>query len=50
MIYVLGGLMISSPCAVTPALYVLSIIMAQVAGQEDLEKSTALKGKKDVCF
>lgn len=38
--------MISAPCAVTPALYFLSIVMAHVAGQEDLEKSTPLKGKK----
>lgn len=38
--------MISSPCAVTPTLYFLSIIMAQVAGQEGLEKSTPLKGKR----
>ncbi|XP_075899979.1 cotranscriptional regulator ARB2A homolog isoform X2 [Nelusetta ayraudi] len=35
--------MISTPCAVTPALYFLCIIMAQVAGQEDPEKSTPLK-------
>lgn len=30
--------------ALTPALYTLWIIMAYVAGQEDREKTTALKG------
>uniref|UniRef100_A0A8C5I8U2 Arb2 domain-containing protein n=1 Tax=Gouania willdenowi TaxID=441366 RepID=A0A8C5I8U2_GOUWI len=35
--------MISCLCAATPALYILWIIMAQVAGQEDKEKTTALK-------
>lgn len=46
VISVLGGLMLSYLCAVTPAVYLLCIIMAQVAGQEDREKSTALKGKR----
>lgn len=32
-------------CAATPPLFVLWIIMAQVAGQEDREKTTALKGE-----
>ncbi|KAK5871317.1 hypothetical protein PBY51_004204 [Eleginops maclovinus] len=36
--------MISHLCAATPALYILWIIMAQIAaGQEDREKTTALK-------
>ncbi|XP_061584951.1 cotranscriptional regulator FAM172A homolog [Cololabis saira] len=30
-------------CATTPALYILWMIMAQVSGQEDREKTTALK-------
>lgn len=46
VISVLRELMISTPCAVTPALYFLCIIMAQVAGQEDPEKSTPLKGRR----
>lgn len=29
----------------TPAFYIFWIIMAQIAGQEDREKTTALKGK-----
>uniref|UniRef100_A0A3Q4M393 ARB2 cotranscriptional regulator A n=1 Tax=Neolamprologus brichardi TaxID=32507 RepID=A0A3Q4M393_NEOBR len=35
--------MLSHFCAATPALFILWIIMAQVAGQEDREKTTALK-------
>lgn len=37
--------MLSHFCAATPALFILWIIMAQVAGQEDREKTTALKGE-----
>ena len=40
-----GGPMRSHLCAATPVLYVLWFTMAQVAGQEDREKTTALKGK-----
>lgn len=39
------GPMLSHFCAATPALFILWIIMAQVAGQEDREKTTALKGE-----
>lgn len=46
MISVLRGLMISAPRAVTPVLYFLCIIMAEVAGEEDREKSTPLKGRR----
>ncbi|XP_037632585.1 cotranscriptional regulator FAM172A homolog isoform X2 [Sebastes umbrosus] len=35
--------MLSHLCAATPALYILWITMAQIAGQEDREKTTALK-------
>uniref|UniRef100_A0A671Y8M4 ARB2 cotranscriptional regulator A n=1 Tax=Sparus aurata TaxID=8175 RepID=A0A671Y8M4_SPAAU len=35
--------MLSHLCAATPALYILWFTMAQVAGQEDREKTTALK-------
>ncbi|KAG7243936.1 hypothetical protein INR49_006094, partial [Caranx melampygus] len=35
--------MLSHLCAATPTLYILWITMAQVAGQEDREKTTALK-------
>eukprot|EP00064_Thunnus_orientalis_P007291 superscaffoldBa00000798_g7311 len=35
--------MLSHLCAAIPALYILWIAMAQVAGQEDREKTTALK-------
>lgn len=37
--------MLSNLCAALPALYTLFITMAQVAGQEEREKSTALKGE-----
>lgn len=45
VIVVRGGPMLSHLCAATPALYILWITMAQIAGQEDREKTTALKGK-----
>ncbi|XP_036954649.1 cotranscriptional regulator FAM172A homolog isoform X1 [Acanthopagrus latus] len=38
-----GGPMRSHLCAATPVLYILWFTMAQVAGQEDREKTTALK-------
>lgn len=40
--------MLSHLCAATPALYILWITMAQIAGQEDREKTTALKGKYEM--
>lgn len=45
VIIVRGGPMLSHLCAATQALYILWITMAQIAGQEDREKTTALKGK-----
>lgn len=42
--------MLSYLCAATPALYILWIAMAaQAAGQEDREKTTALKGEFIYC-
>lgn len=46
VISVLRGLMTRAPRAVTPVLYFLCIIMAEVAGEEDREKSTPLKGRR----
>lgn len=43
-----GGPMLSHLSAATPALCILWITMAQVAGQEDREKTTALKGKYEM--
>lgn len=42
--------MLSQLRAATPALYILWIAMAQIAGQEDREKTTALKGKREIIF
>lgn len=51
VIFVPGGPMLSHLCAaLTPALYTLWITMAYVAGQEDREKTTALKGKTKSSF
>ena len=43
------GLMPPHLCShLTPAVYILWIAMAQVAGQEDREKTTALKGELNI--
>lgn len=44
VIFMLGGSMLSHLCAATPSFYILWITMAQIAGQDEREKTTALKG------